>query len=252
MLFVGVFMGTSILITSGKGGTGKTTCCAALASHLAGLGRKTVCVDCDAALRNLDLVLGLSDRVLWDFMDVMEGRAELMDAAFVHPAIKNLWFLSAPTDLVSDREIEGFRRLTEELRERFDFVLLDCPAGIGGGFKLAASGADMAVIVSTGDLTSLRDGQRAVAELRGMGIENVRLLVNRVRARAYRKVRRNIDEIIDTVEARLIGVIREDDRVAEAGNLEIPLILYKAKRVNRQFSRVARRISGEKVLLGRI
>lgn len=245
-------MGTSILMTSGKGGTGKTTCCAALASHLAGLGHKTICVDCDAALRNLDLVLGLSERVLWDFMDVLCGRVSAMDAATAHPKIKNLWFLSAPTALVSDSEAAGFRSLMQELRAEFDYVLLDCPAGIGGGFRLAASGADMAVIVSTGDLTSLRDGQRAAAELRGMGVENIRLLVNRVRVRAYRRVRRNIDEIIDTVGARLLGVIREDDRVAEAGNLEIPLTLYKARRVNRQFSRVARRIAGEKVPLGRI
>lgn len=245
-------MGTSILMTSGKGGTGKTTCTAALASHLAGLGRKTVCVDCDAALRNLDLVLGLSEGVLWDFMDVMEGRTSLKDAVSAHPKIPGLWFLSAPTALVSDSETPGFAALMEELKAEYDFVLLDCPAGIGSGFKLAASGADMAIIVSTGDLTSLRDGQRTAAELRGMGVENIRLLVNRVRARAYRRVRRNIDEIIDTVGARLLGVIREDDRVAEAGNLEIPLMLYKAGLINRQFSRVARRISGEKVPLGRI
>ncbi len=245
-------MGTSILMTSGKGGTGKTTCCAALASHLAALGHRTVCVDCDAALRNLDLVLGLSEGVLWDFMDLIEGRAATMDAVTAHPAIENLWFLSAPTALVSDAEAPGFRALTQELRAKFDYVLLDCPAGIGDGFRLAASGADMAVIVSTGDLTSLRDGQRAAAEVRGMGVENVRLLVNRVRPRAYRKVRRNIDEIIDTVGARLLGVIREDDRVAEAGNLEIPLMLYRARRVNRQFDRVARRVAGEKVPLGRV
>lgn len=245
-------MGTSILMTSGKGGTGKTTCCAALASQLAGLGRKTVCVDCDAALRNLDLVLGLSERVLWDFMDVLNGRVSATDAVTPHPVIRNLWFLSAPTALVSESEAAGFQSLMRELCAEFDYVLLDCPAGIGDGFKLAASGADMAVIVSTGDLTSLRDGQRTAAELRGMGVENIRLLVNRVRPRAYRRVRRNIDEIIDTVGARLIGVIREDDRVAEAGNLEIPLMLYRAKRVNRQFSRVARRVSGEKVPLGRI
>lgn len=245
-------MGTSILMTSGKGGTGKTTCCAAVASHLAELGHKTLCVDCDAALRNLDLVLGLSEGVLWDFMDVIDGRSSVGDAVIPHPGIKNLWFLSAPTALVSDSEAAGFRQMMEELRAEFDYILLDCPAGIGGGFRLAASGADMAVIVSTGDLTSLRDGQRAAAELRGMGVENLRLLVNRVRARAYRRVRRNIDEIIDTVGVRLLGVVREDDRVAEAGNLEVPLMLYRARLVNRQFLRIARRIAGEKVALGRI
>lgn len=245
-------MGTSILMTSGKGGTGKTTCCAALASHLARLGHRTLCVDCDAALRNLDLVLGLSEGVVWDFMDVIDGRMSVEDAVIPHPGIKDLWFLSAPTALVSDVAASGFSPLIEGLRDDYDFVLLDCPAGIGSGFRLAASGADMAVIVSTGDLTSLRDGQRTAAELRGTGVENLRLLVNRVRARSYRRVRRNIDEIIDTVGARLLGVIREDDRVAEAGNLEIPLMLYHAGLVNSQFSRVARRVAGEKVALGRI
>ncbi len=245
-------MGISILVTSGKGGTGKTTCCAALASHLAALGRRTLCVDCDAALRNLDLVLGLSDGVLWDFTDVISGRTDTAGAVTAHPKIPGLWFLSAPTDLTSDADAAGFARLLGELREEYDYVLLDCPAGIGSGFRMAASGADMAIVVTTGDLTSLRDGQRTASELRAMGLEELRLLVNRVYPRAYRRVRRNIDEIIDTVGARLIGVISEDRRVSEAGNLEIPLKLYKARRVNRQFARVARRVTGQRVALGKI
>lgn len=249
---MGVLMGTSIVIASGKGGTGKTTCCAAIASFLARAGYATVCVDCDAALRDLDIVLGLSEGVLYDFMDAAGGEVELDTALTRHPQIENLRFLSAPTELVDGAGEGSLAALTRTLRERFDYILLDSPAGIGPGFRMAARAADRAIIVSTGDTPSLRDGQRTAWELRGLGLEDIRLLVNRVSPRALRRLGRDIDEVIDAVGARLIGVVSEDPDVAEAANRGIPLLLYGSRRAWGQLRDIAARVAGERVRLGRV
>lgn len=249
---MGVYMGTSIVIASGKGGTGKTACTAAIGSFLAAMGHPTLCVDCDAALKNLDLTLGLSDAVLWDFRDVLRGKLSASEAVVSHPRIDGLCFLSAPADLeLEPGDAEKFRDLVSRLKDRYDYILLDSPAGIGPGFRLAASAADMAIIVATGDLTSLRDGQRTAMELRSLGVGELRLIVNRVSPRAYRRVRRDVDEIIDAVGARLIGVVSEDENVGEAGNLQIPLFIYGSRRAWGQFRDIARRIDGQRVPLGK-
>lgn len=245
-------MGTSILITSGKGGTGKTACAAAIASALASLSHRTLCVDCDAALRNLDLTLGLSDQVLWDFADVLNGEVPASEAPVPHPRIKDLWFLSAPADIPEDVSPDAFVRMIDVYREEYDYVILDSPAGIGAGFRLAAPASDLAVIVATGDLTSLRDGQRVAQELRALGVSELRLLVNRVSPRAFRRVRRSVDEVIDTVGARLIGVVSEDEDVSEALNRQTPLLLYGSRRALPQLQNIARRLTGERIPLGRI
>lgn len=244
-------MGTSIVITSGKGGTGKTTCAAAIGSFLARAGHTVLCVDCDAALRNLDLTLGLGEAVLWDFMDVLEGRVSPEDAPAEHPAIPGLSFLAAPVAL-PEEGAERFTALVGDYRERYDFVLLDSPAGIGPGFRMAARGADLAVIVATGDLTSLRDGQRTAQELKALGVGELRLLVNRVKPLDFRRIRRTVDDVIDTVGARLIGVVSEDRSVWDAGNLQVPLMTYGSRRAWYQFRDVAGRLAGEKIRLGKI
>ncbi len=244
-------MGTSIVMTSGKGGTGKTACTAAIGSFLARSGHSVLCVDCDAALSNLDLTLGLGEAVLWDYTDVLEGNVTLVDAPAEHPDIPGLSFLAAPASLPGV-DNGDFTSLIKQYRGLYDFVLLDSPAGIGSGFRMAASGADMAIIVATGDVSSLRDGQRTAQELRTLGVPELRLLVNRVRPLAYRRLRRSIDDVIDVVGARLIGVIREDEGVSEAGNMETPLMLYGSRHAWYQFRNVAGRLAGEKIKIGRI
>lgn len=245
-------MGTSIVIASGKGGTGKTASTAAIGSFLARSGHRTLCVDMDAALRNLDLTLGLAERVTFDFVDVLSGRVSPEDAVTAHPDIDSLFFLSAPTDLPGEETAASFRELLRTLTGEYEYVLLDSPAGIGPGFRLAASGADMGIVVATGDISSLRDGQRTAQELRGLGVPEIRLLVNRVSPRTYRRIRRTVDDVIDTVGARLIGVVSEDAGVSMAGNLEVPLINYGARRAWGQFKNVAARLTGEKVKLSRV
>ena len=246
-------MGTAIVITSGKGGTGKTTTAAAVASCLAALGKKTLCLDADAGLKNLDLALGMSDAAYMDFYDVIEGRADLDYAAAPHPSIKNLYFLTAPLNVPPENiGIDDMKALVSDIKSKFDYCIIDSPAGIGAGFRLAAAGADMAVVVANCDASSLRDGQRTVTELHALGIENVRLLVNRVRPRILRRIRSTIDDVIDTVGAQLIGLISDDDSVPLAAGAGVPLIMYNSKKAGLQFLRVSHRLLGDKIPLGKV
>ena len=151
-------MATSIVITSGKGGTGKTSLTGGVASCLAALGHRVLCIDMDIGLRNLDLSLGLSDRALMDFTDVLEGRCSLERAAVAHPVIRGLYLLTAPI-LLPVRPLSGqaMAQLVRQAKEDFDFVLMDSPAGLGEGFQLAVCAADRAVVVCTTDASDLRD-----------------------------------------------------------------------------------------------
>ena len=245
-------MGSYIVVTSGKGGTGKTTCTGALASALALLGHKTLCIDCDVGLRNLDLVLGLTEPPVWDFSDVLSGDVEPAQAALPHPEIEGLYFLPAPSGLrPEDIDQLEFIQLKDKFKSEFDYVLADSPAGLGQGFRLASQGADMGLIVTTVDLPSLRDAQRTVQELDDIGICECRLVINRVSPRALRISGLTLDDAIDLVGVRLIGVVSEDDSVQLAANIEKPLMRFGAKYAYGQFIDIARRITGEKVPLPR-
>lgn len=242
-----------IVITSGKGGTGKTSSAAGISEALALLGRRVLCVDCDVGLRNLDLALGLQDEVLFDFNDAIEGRVTLKDAIMHHPDISNLDFISAPSDMApSDIDEAEFNRLFDEAAEDYDFIIFDSPAGLGAGFRLACSPADMGIVVATADATCLRDGQKTVAALRERGVGDVRLLVNRVTKRQFRRIRSSVDDVIDAVGAQLIGVVSEDESVSVSASLGVPLMRYGARFAFDQFARIARRICGERVYIGKI
>ena len=169
-------MSAVIVITSGKGGTGKTSLTSGVASCLAALGHPTLCIDMDVGLRNLDISLGVSDRALMDFTDVLEGRCSLERAAVEHPVIHGLHLLTAPVQLPrTPPSAEAIEGLLRQARERFSYILIDSPAGLGPGFQLAAWGADRAVVVSTNDSSALRDAQRTVAEL-GRRMETIHQL----------------------------------------------------------------------------
>ena len=156
-------MSTAIVITSGKGGTGKTSITGGVASCLAALGHRVLCIDMDIGLRNLDLTLGLSDRALMDFTDVLCGRCTLERAAVSHPVIQGLFLLTAPVTLPEAPLSEAaMKELIHRAREGYDYILMDSPAGLGEGFRLACCAADRAVVVSTTDASALRDAQRTV------------------------------------------------------------------------------------------
>lgn len=243
-------MGKIIVVASGKGGTGKTTSVGAISSCLAALGHKTLCMDCDAGLRNLDIIIGMTDYAVTDFSDVLSGYIALDEAMTEHPKISGLYFLPAPAFVGPDGiDPNAMASLTEQIRESFDYCLIDAPAGIGPGFRLAAQNADMALVVATGDISSMRDGQRVAEEIRSMGIEEVRLILNRVNPKSYRRINTTVDDVIDAVGAKLIGLVEEDEGVFFSSNMETPLILYERKKAALQFLHIAQRIAGERIPL---
>ena len=245
-----MYLGQVIAVTSGKGGTGKTTTVAAVSSCLAVLGYKTLCIDFDSGLKNLDLALCMPDYTVADFLDVIDGRLDLMAACHESPNIENLFFLAAPTFYYpGEPDVETVKPMFENIRGEFDFCLVDSPAGIGQGFRLAHADADMSIVVTNGELPAIRDAQRAAEEIRAMGVEDVRLLVNRVKPKNFTRIQTTIDDIINTVGARLIGAVQEDDSVFLSLHENTLLILYKKRAAAYNFLDVARRIAGEDVPL---
>lgn len=243
-------MGTVITVTSGKGGTGKTTVTGGVASCLARLGKTVLCIDMDIGLRNLDISLGLSDRALMDFADVALGNCPLARAAVSHPDLPNLSLLTAPMRLPPHVTAGSIRALLRTARDRYDYIFIDCPAGLGPGFQLATCGADRALVVATNDASSLRDAQRAVEEL--YHLRQVHLVMNRIQPKLLRELRTTIDDAMDAAGLPLIGVIPEDRRVILAANMGRPLILEGRRGAANACLNVAKRIEGYRVPIMRI
>ena len=242
-------MGTAVMVTSGKGGTGKTSLTAGVASCLAALGRRVLCVDLDIGLRNLDLTLGMSDRALMDFTDVMEYRCPLLSAAVEQPEIRGLFLLTAPQS--SDGlDRKRFRALIEEACDYFDLVFMDSPAGLGEGFQLAMAAADRVIVVSAVDPAALRDAQRTVAELHEL--TQLHLVMNRVQPKLIRKLRTSIDSAMDAAGLPLLGVVPEDPAVTLAAAAGVPLVLTTYKGAAPAYLNIAKRILGQRVPLLRI
>jgi len=243
-------MGKIIAVSSGKGGTGKTTVTAALSSCLAVLGYKTLALDFDAELRNLDLSLAMSDFTVMDVMDVINGHLDIMDACTESPQIPNLYFLAAPsTSLPKDIDEAAVVSMFDDIRENFDYCLIDVPAGLGRGFQLAHSNVDMSIIVSTGDVASLRDANITADRVREMGITELRLIVNRVLPKNFKKVKTTIDDMIDTVGVQLLGIALEDNNVFLALSAHTPLVLYKKRLSAYDLLDAARRLTGSDIPL---
>ena len=245
-------MSTVIVITSGKGGTGKTSLTARVGPGLAALGKQVLCMDMDVGLRNLDLSLGLSDRALMDFTDVLCGRCTLERAAVPHPVVHGLNLLTAPVTLPRQPlSRAAMQELLRQARERYDFILMDSPAGLGEGFRLACCGADRAVVVSTTDPAALRDAQRTVTLLRG-GLSRIHLVVNRVQPKLLRQLHTTIDDAMDTAGLPLLGIVPEDPQVLLCATREQPLILYASRGAATAYLNIARRLLGQRVPLMRI
>ena len=240
-------MGTAIMVTSGKGGTGKTSLTAGVSSCLAALGKRVLCIDLDIGLRNLDIALGMDDRAVIDFTDVMDRRCSLLTGAVEQPKIRGLHLLTAPLRL-EHPDFDRFRQVVEEAKEMYDFVLLDPPAGLGDGFQLAMCAADRAVVVSATDPAALRDAQRAVSELIHT-VDELHLVMNRVEPRVMRHLHTTIDEAMDTAGLPLLGVVPEDPKVVLAAGHGVPLVLYARRGAVRAYLNIAKRLLGQKVPL---
>ena len=245
--------GQCIAVVSGKGGTGKTSFTAGVGAALALSGRRVLCLDCDIGLRNLDLALGLSDRTLMDFSDAAQDRCSLALAAVEHPKIPGLFLLTAPARLrgrpVTETQMTA---LLQEVRRRYDFCLLDAPAGLGTGFQLATCRADRCVVVTTADASSLRDAQHTVMELNRFPAGSLHLVVNRVRKKLLRQLHATIDDAIDKAGLPLLGVVPEDDALPLCMNRGIPILLADGLGAAAAYRNIAKRLQGERVPLLRI
>ena len=220
----------------------------------AALGKNTLCLDCDITLRNLDLALGLTDKALMDFSDVIAGRCSLSDAAAVHPKYPGLHLLTAPLSPGGQLDVTDgqMRQLLDQVRQEYDYCLIDAPAGLGQGFRLATGCADCVVVITTTDASALRDAQHTVMLLdKRFTTESLFLVVGRVQKKLLRALHSTIDDAMDAAGLPLLGVVPEDGDVPYALNRGIPLrdINYYAARA---YENIARRITGHQVPLMRI
>lgn len=243
-------MGTVIAVTSGKGGTGKTSITGGVAASLSLSGHSVLCIDMDIGLRNLDITLGLNDRALMDFSDVALGRCPLSRAAVEHPDLKGLALLTSPMSLPASLTPDKIRALLSTARSMYDYILIDSPAGLGPGFRLAVCGADRVIVVATNDASSLRDAQRTVAELDQ--IRQVHLVMNRIQTKLLRKLRTTIDDAMNAAGLPLIGVVPEDPQVILCANLGQPLTTRGKRGAALACWNIAQRIDGQRVPIMRL
>ena len=240
-------MGTAIVITSGKGGTGKSSFTVGVASCLAAMGKRVLCMDMDIGLRNLDLSLGMTDVALMDVTDVIQGRCSLDRAAAPHPKLETLYLLPAPVTLPKDPLSQAAMiGLIDQVKEKFDFCFIDCPAGIGSGFELSICAADRAIVVAGTDPISIRAAQAAVRKLRGRKIP-IHLAMNRITKQFLRRMNTNVDDAMDALGLPLIGIIPEDPKVMLSASRGTPIILLEKKGAARAYYNISRRILGEQV-----
>ena len=240
-------MGELIAVLSGKGGTGKTSLCAGIATALAKADEKVLCIDCDIGLRNLDIALGISELSAISFLDVCRGDYGL-DMATVHPDFENLHFLTAPMNCPADSIAPAdFSRMLEDARLRYDYVLLDAPAGIEAGFRLAAKYADRILLITGADPAAIRDAAQAGNLLETMGKTNVRLIVNRINEKMVGAMKLTVDDIMDRTGLPLIGIVPEDANVLLAATFQTPLCKQTRKGAAAACKRIATRIRGIRV-----
>lgn len=249
-------MGEVITITSGKGGVGKSTTTANLAVGLAENGKKVVAIDFDIGLRNLDMILGLERRIVYDVVDVMEGNCNLSQALIHDKRSKNLYFL--PASQTKDKNIldkEKVRDLVEKLKEEFDFVLLDSPAGIEGGFEHSIFLADRALIITTPEVSAVRDADRVIgiidakSERATNGDEVIKhIIINRIKKDLVdRGEMLSTEDVLDILALPLIGLVPEDEKVVSSTNAGEPVFYDKNSHSGEAFRRIAKRILGEDV-----
>jgi septum site-determining protein MinD len=238
-----------VTVTSGKGGVGKTTTSANLGVALARLGKRVVLIDADIGLRNLDIVLGLENRIVYDLVDIVEGRAKLRQAMIKHKSLPELYLVpAAQTRDKTAVSPQDMVQLCNQLRPEFDFVLIDCPAGIERGFRNAVAPADEVLIVTNPEVSAVRDADRIIglleAERKGPG----RLILNRVKAEMIRKGEMlSPDDVTDILGIKIIGIVPEDEYVVPSSNSGVPVTLNEDSRAGRAFHNIARRLMGEKV-----
>ncbi len=244
-------MGEAIVITSGKGGVGKTTSSANIGTALALLGKKVCMVDTDIGLRNLDVVMGLENRIIFDLVDVAEGRCRLAQAMIKDKRFDELYLLPAAQTKDKDSVTpDQIKEIILELKKDFDYVIIDCPAGIEQGFKNAIAGADSAIVVTTPENAAVRDADRIIGLLEANKLRGAKLIINRVRANMMKNGDMlDIDEICQILAVDLIGIVPDDEHVIKAANSGEPTVMSATSRASIAYRNIARRIVGDAVPL---
>jgi septum site-determining protein MinD len=238
-----------ITISSGKGGVGKTTATANMAAALALEGNKVVCVDGDIGLRNLDVVLGLENRIVYDLVDVIEGRCRLRQAMIRDKRLPELYLIPAaqtrdksavsPSDMV---------RLCDELRQECDWILIDCPAGIERGFRNAIAPADIVVVVTNPEVSAVRDADRIIGLVEAEQKGPARLVINRIKPEMVRRGDMlSTDDVLELLAVQLLGIIPEDERVLLSTNRGIPIVMDGKSPAGQAFRNIAKRLNGAEV-----
>ncbi len=238
-----------VTITSGKGGVGKTTTTANIGVALARLDQRVVLIDADIGLRNLDIIMGLENRIVYDLVDVVEGRCKLRQAMIKHKQLPELYLIPAaqtrdktavsPADMV---------KIADQLRPEFDFILIDCPAGIERGFRNAVAPADEVLIVTNPEVSAVRDADRIIGLLEAEGKNTPHLILNRVKTEMIRKGEMlSPEDVTDILAIKLIGIVPEDESVVSSSNSGTPLAFLDGSRAGTAYRNIARRLMGENV-----
>ena len=240
-----------LTVTSGKGGVGKTTAVANLGIALASAGQKVICVDGDIGLRNLDVVMGLENRIVYDLVDVIEGRCRLRQAMIRDKRVPNLFLIpAAQTRDKTAVSPSDMLRLAEELRQECDWVLIDSPAGIERGFRNAIAPADRVIVLTNPEVSAVRDADRVVGLLEAEEKGDPLLILNRINPGMVRKHDMlSPEDVLDLLAIELLGVVPEDEDVIIAANRGMPVALNEKSRAGEAFRNIARRLMGEDVPL---
>jgi len=242
-------MGEVIVITSGKGGVGKTTTTANIGTALSLKGKKVVLIDTDIGLRNLDVVMGLENRIVYDIVDVVEGYCRLKQALIKDKRFDGLYLLpAAQTRDKNSIKPNQMQELCNELKEEYDFVIIDCPAGIEQGFKNAIAGAEKAIVVTTPEVSAVRDADRIIGLLEANELRNPSIIINRVRPDMVRRGdMMSIEDIIDILAIDLLGVVPDDEKIVVSTNRGEPAVTDPKSLAGKAYINIASRILGENV-----
>ncbi len=240
-------MSECIVVTSGKGGVGKTTTTANLGVALGLLGNKVVVVDADIGLRNLDVILGLENRIVYDLVHVIEGECRLKQALIKDKRCKGLFLLpAAQTRDKNSVNPEQMSELITQLKEDFDYVLVDCPAGIEQGFRNSVAGADRAIVVTTPEISAIRDADRIIGLVEAAELPEPRLVINRFRSKMVaRGDMMDTDDILEILAIPLVGIVPEDEEIIVTSNRGAPAVYNEESIVGESYRRIARRLVGE-------